>query len=297
MGMMAPPPPVNNTPKINKSILDYVIADLNRFSNIVGTADKANIDSHLTSVRALETQIAALSGGGAGMGTASSSGGMVTQAGTGIGNAACYPPAQSSVVAPGKTSVGVDVQAKLMAQMAVAAFAADYTRVVVQQIGDQGAGQLVLTWINNTMGVPYAAGGPNPPDANTGDVNGFHAIAHRNVADKVLCDTWFASFNGYIIGLLKGITDMTGASMLDSSVFVGMNNMRAGLHDTTKIPVYMAGTCGGYFKTGRSLALPAGTAHNGLLVALCNAMGTPAPGGGTYFGQSTYTGELTVLKG
>ena len=79
------------------------------------------------------------------------------------------------------------------------------------------------------MGVPYAAGGPNPGDANTGDVNGFHAIAHRNVADKVLCDTWFAQMNGYIIGLMKGITDANGASMLDSSVFVGMNNMRAGL--------------------------------------------------------------------
>jgi len=293
VGMMAPPTPPNYAASIKKSILDYVSADLTRFANVVGTADKANIDQHLTSVRAIETQLASI--GNTGM--SSTKGGTVTTASPGVGNAACNPPAQSSIVAPGKTSVGVDVQAKLMAQMAIAAFAADTTRVVVQQIGDQGAGQLVLTWINNTMGVPYAAGGPNPGDANTGDVNGFHAIAHRNVADKVLCDTWFASMNGYIIGLMKGITDATGASMLDSSVFVGMNNMRAGLHDTTNIPVYMAGKCGGYFKTGRSLAIPAGTPHNGLLVALCNAMGTPAPGGGTYFGQSTYTGELTVLKG
>jgi uncharacterized protein DUF1552 len=292
-GMVAPAAPPNYAPSIKKSILDYVSADLTRFANVVGTADKANIEEHLTSVRAIETQITSM----ANVGMASAPGATVTTASPGVGNAACNPPAQSSVVAPGKTSVGVDVQAKVMAQMAVAAFAADMTRVVVQQIGDQGAGQLVLTWINNTMGVPYAAGGPNPGDANTGDVNGFHAIAHRNVADKVLCDTWFAQMNGYIIGLMKGITDATGASMLDSSVFVGMNNMRAGLHDTTNIPVYMAGTCGGYFKTGRSLAIPAGTPHNGLLVALCNAMGTPAPGGGTYFGQSTYTGELTVLKG
>lgn len=292
-GMMAPAAPPNYAGSIKKSILDYVAADLTRFSNVVGTADKANIEEHLTSIRAIETQITSM----ANTGMATTPGGTVTTASPGVGNAACNPPAQSSVVAPGKTSVGVDVQAKLMAQMAVAAFAADMTRVVVQQIGDQGAGQLVLTWINNTMGVPYAAGGPNPGDANTGDVNGFHAIAHRNVADKVLCDTWFAQMNGYIIGLMKGITDANGASMLDSSVFVGMNNMRAGLHDTTNIPVYMAGSCGGYFKTGRSLAIPAGTPHNGLLVALCNAMGTPAPGGGTYFGQSTYTGELTVLKG
>ena len=63
--------------------------------------------------------------------------------------------------------------------------------------------------------------------------------------------------------------------MLDSSVVVGMNSMRSGTHETTGVPVVMAGSCGGYFKTGRSLALPAGTPNNGLLVALCNAMGAP----------------------
>ena len=47
-----------------------------------------------------------------------------------------------------------------------------------------------------------------------------------------------------------------------------MNSMRSGTHETTGVPVVMAGSCGGYFKTGRSLALPAGTPNNGLLVAL-----------------------------
>src|SRR6187401_2185138 len=37
-----------------KSILDYVIADLNRFAKVVGTADKASIDAHLTYVRDIE---------------------------------------------------------------------------------------------------------------------------------------------------------------------------------------------------------------------------------------------------
>ncbi len=37
--------PVDNTNAIQKSILDYVIADLNRFSNIVGTEDKQSIDA------------------------------------------------------------------------------------------------------------------------------------------------------------------------------------------------------------------------------------------------------------
>ena len=49
--------PANNTNAIQKSILDYVINDLNRFSNIVGTEDKQSIDEHLTSVRAIESRL------------------------------------------------------------------------------------------------------------------------------------------------------------------------------------------------------------------------------------------------
>ena len=79
---------------------------------------------------------------------------------------------------------------------------------------------------------------------------------------KVKCDTWFQSQLAYIIGQMKGIKDPAGKSMLDSSVLVGMNSMRTGTHETTGVPVLMAGSCGGYFKTGRSLALPAGTPNN-----------------------------------
>ena len=44
-----------------KSILDYVIADLNRFGKVVGTADKASIDAHLTYVRDIEKGLGASS--------------------------------------------------------------------------------------------------------------------------------------------------------------------------------------------------------------------------------------------
>jgi len=176
---------------------------------------------------------------------------------------------------------------KLQMDLAVAAFASDLTRCVVMQIGDHLDGNLIMTWLG------FASGGPNPSNASTGDVNSFYAIAHRNGADKVTCDTWFQSQIAYITGRLKGITDPTGSSLLDNSVVVAMNNMRTGQDETTGVPVVMAGSCGGYFKTGRSLALPPGTPNNGLLVALCNAMGTPV----STYGEPIYGGELTVLKG
>jgi hypothetical protein len=266
-----------------KSILDYVAADLTRFGKIVGTADKASIDAHLTYVRDIEKTLTMVGSTGTGAGGSS---GMVT---TGTGAACAVPAAATATKVDYKNTDNIPVIAKLHMDLAIAAFAADLTRVAVMQIGDQGAAQLILSW----SPLNYKSGGPNPGDANTGDVNGFHAIAHRNVSDKVNCDTWFQSQIAYVIGQMKTIVDPSGKSMLDNSVVVGMNNMRTGTHETTGVPVVMAGSCGGYFKTGRSLALPAGTPNNGVLVALCNAMGAPTQ----TFGSAAYGGELTVLRG
>jgi hypothetical protein len=49
---------------------------------------------------------------------------------------------------------------------------------------------------------------------------------------------------------------------------------------------------GGYFKTGRSLALT-GIPNNQLLVSLCDGMGFPV----AMFGEPRYGGELAALKG
>jgi hypothetical protein len=274
------PPPVDFKRAAQKSILDAVMSDLTRFGKVVGTADKANIDAHLGYVRDIETGLAGVTGTGTGSGT-----GMVT---TGTGAACGVPAAATAAPVPFRSTDNIPVIAKLHMDLAIAAFAADLTRVTVMQIGDQGAAHLILSW----PPLDFRSGGPNPGDANTGDVNGFHAIAHRNVADKVTCDTWFQSQVAYVIAQMKSVVDPSGKSMLDNSVIVGMNNMRTGTHETTGVPIVMAGSCGGYFKTGRSLALPSGTPNNGVLVALCNAMGAPTD----TFGAAMYGGELAVLK-
>ncbi len=276
-------PPVDNTAKIQASILDYVKNDLTRFSNIVGSDDKQNIDQHLTAVRNIEMRLQATGGGTP---TATDGGAPISVGVAGT----CAVPDTSTEPAVGQSTPPAAVPAitKLHMDLAIAAFGADLTRVVVMQIGDQGDANLDMPWLGFTSNGVLNAG-----DKNTGLANGFHSIAHENTMRKVTCDTWFQSQAAYMIGQLKSLTDGTGKSMLDSSVFVAMNAMRTGTHETTGVPVVMAGSCGGYFKTGRSLALPAGTPNNGLLVALCNAMGTPV----STFGEASYGGELTALKG
>lgn len=275
---MTPTPTVDYKKLAQKSILDAVMGDLTRFSKVVGTADKASIDSHLTYVRQIEMDLAAV------MGTGTASGGGTVTSGT---SSACgVPTAATGTKVAFHNTDNIPAITKLHMDLTVAAFAADLTRCAVMQIGDQGAAQLILSWAPCN----FKSGGAN---GNTGDINAYHSIAHRNVEDKVTCDTWFQSQLAYVIGRMKSVADASGKSMLDSSVVVGMNNMRTGTHETTGVPVVMAGSCGGYFKTGRSLNLPAGTPNNAVLVALCNAMGVPT----ATFGEATYGGELAILKG
>src|SRR5262245_13073166 len=132
---------------------------------------------------------------------------------------------------------------------------------------------------------------PGGQDGNTGNINAYHSIAHRNGAEKVTCDTWFQSQIAYAIGAMKNVAD-ADKTLLDNSVLVALNNMRTGNHEYTNVPAILAGSAGGYFKTGRSLKLTNVT-NNAVLTAVANAVGVPTP----TFGHAAYGGELAALKG
>jgi hypothetical protein len=286
-GAAPPPADAGTAASPGQSILDYVLADLNRYQNIVGSADKITIQNHMQSVRDMEKTLQGIGTVGVGM-----DGGMVSSAAAGCGTAAVAATTAAGITADTTTSyinntANIPTMLKLMFDMSAAAFAADMTRVIVCQCGDQGDANLILTWLG------FASGGPNPTDPNTGDENGYHSIAHRNDADKTTCDTWFQQQLAYMIGNMKSVTDMTGASILDSSLFLAMNNMRTGTHETTAVPVVMAGSLGGYFQTGQSLALT-GVNNNRLLLSILAGFGYPQ----STFGTASYCtgGPLTQLN-
>jgi hypothetical protein len=262
-------PPVDKILAMRKSVLDYVAGDLDRFTmKVGGTEDRRRVAIHLQNVRDIEQRLG--------------------QQSVGSGAPACVSPVLDPSVPP--SGVPRDTRyfekiAKMQIDLAIAALAADATRVVVLQLGDQGDANIILTSLG------FVQGGPNPADANTGDINGIHSIAKANGPDKVKIDTWFMSQVAYAIGGVKGVLDGAG-TMLDNTAFLAMNNMRTGLGETTGVPAIMAGSCGGYFKTGRSLALTS-TPNNGVLVALANAMGFPV----LTFGEPMYGGELAALRG
>ena len=248
---------------VKRGVLDYVGKDLNRFMTVVGSADKQAIQRHLDFVRGIEQKLE-----------------PAPTAGSTCKTAAVTLPALAF-----KSTDNVGPIARMHMDLAVAAFGADLTRVAVMQIGDQAGAHLILGEAG------FKSGGPNPGNANTGDVNGVQAISHRDGLEKLKCDTWFTSQVAYLLGQLKSVIEPSNKSLLDNSVVVAMNNMRAGTEEYTRVPAIMAGSCGGYFRTGRSLQLT-GTPNNQVLVALCNAMGTPVQ----TFGEPTYGGELSALR-
>lgn len=256
-----PDPEVVRINEMRASILDYLEGDLDRFSKSLGTSDRARIDAHLTSIRELELQLQV--------------------AGTAPAGGTTPPPTLEpgiNVDATGNFAAVTDMQMRLSA----AAFAADVTRVIVLQLGDQGGSNIVITPLgfdpNNTQ-----------KEGNTGLVQGLHVIAHDNVGDKLRTDGWFQEQIANMIQLLKDNSDPTGP-VFENTVLLAMNNMRTGNHEFDAVPAVLAGRMGGYFATGRSLRTT--VPNNAVLVSIANAMGIPTE----TFGAPEYGGELSDLR-
>lgn len=242
------------------SILDYLGGDLQRFSASLGTSDRARIDGHLTSIRELELEMQIAANNPVNVGA---------------------PPTLEEGVNVNSTEYFHTVTDMQM-RLSVAAFAADITRVIVLQLGDQGGSNIVITPLGFDASNTQTQG-------NTGLVQGLHVIAHDNGADKMRMDGWFQLQIANMIQLMKDTPDPTGA-VFDSSVLLAMNNMRTGNHETNPVPAILAGSMGGYFATGRSLATD--VPNNAVLVSLANAMGIPTE----TFGNAEYGGELSDLR-
>jgi hypothetical protein len=257
-----PDPEVVRIIAMRESILDYVAGDLGRFSAGLGAADRQRIDAHLTSIRELELKL------------------QVTQ-NLPI-NGELFVPEFEQGVNVGST-LNLRQVTEMHMQLSAAAFAADVTRAIVLQIGDQGGSNLVLTDLG------FDANN-NTTEGNTGLVEGLHVIAHENGADKAQTDSWFQDRIAYMIQLLKDTADGTGA-LIDSTVFLSMSNMRDGNHNFDDVPAVLAGNMGGYFDTGKSIEGNAN--NNSLLVSIANAVGVETE----TFGEASFGGELTGLRG
>jgi Protein of unknown function (DUF1552) len=262
-GVQTPDPALERLRAEKRSILDYVGRDLERFGQQVGTDYQEKVQAHLGAVRDLEKIISASPTSATG----------------------CYAaprPAQFNPADIGQYDKIIDAQYRFLA----AALACDVTRVAFVQLNNSAGDQLVFNWLG------ISGGGQEFP------VRNYHDVQHRpgtNGADKIKVENWYLGQFAKLLDQMKAVKE-GDRTMLDNSVvlYASHAGSNPNVHGPDDLPWILAGSCGGYFKTGRMIRLTQERAPvNGVLAGLCNAMGVPSD----TFGDAEYGGEYAELRG
>jgi hypothetical protein len=249
-----------------KSVIDYLLPELNGFAARRGTDDRAKISAHLDSIRQVEQSLTATATGGAG----------------------CMP------VSPGAPTAYND-QVKAFSDLVAMAFRCDVTRsVAISWADDGGSGPYTMPFLNLM----------EPTSMAIGEIHNIAHEGSADYMRKTIIDTWYIQQLAYLAGLLDASTE-AGGTILDNSLIVMGNDMSEGsFHSVSNIPYVLVGGAGGALKTGRTVKVGkwaqatgnywssgnTGVPHNQLLATISNLLGVPA----TSFGTG-YTGTLTAL--
>jgi hypothetical protein len=261
-GDQKPDPTLERLRAEKRSVLDYVGRDLERFGQRVGTAYQEKVEAHLGAVRDLEKIISS----------------------TPTFASGCFQPQRPAQFNPADIAQYdkiIDAQYRFL----TAALACDVARVAMVQLNNSAGDQLVFNWLG------LSGAGQEFP------VRNYHDVQHRpgnNGADKIKVENWYMTQFAKLLDQMKAVKE-GDKTMLDNSVVLYANHAGSNpnVHGPDDLPWILAGSCGGYFKTGQMVQLT-GTRSpvNGVLTALCNAMGVPTE----TFGDADYGGEYSQLK-
>jgi hypothetical protein len=252
----ANPVEIDRTRVRRKTILDAVMGQFSYIKGKLGGEDGRKIDAHFQAVRDIESRLSVL-GGGPG--------------------ASCSKPVLGATPNPtGNDSF--PAAGKLQMDLLVMALACDLTRVASLQ-WSRAVSPTRFTWLQITRGHHDIS---HDGDSNTTSVDQLTQI-----------NRWYAEQLGYLIGKMDAIQEVDG-TLLDNSLVLWGNELAKGnAHSRTDAAYLLAGSAGGYFKTGRYLSYTGTVPHNNLLVSCVNALGVPA----TTFGKPEWcTGPLARLR-
>lgn len=227
-----------------RSVLDHVQGELARLEGEVDRADREKLGNHLALVRDLETRLE--TGAGA--------------------SASCEELDMGSRFDAGANQ-NYPTVGQLDMDMIAMSFACDLTRVASIQ------------WTASNSETTFPWLGVNEE---------HHAVSHSgrgssrtDKLDRIY--GWYVEQFAYLLDRLAAIPEGDG-TVLDNTVVLWTSDFSDGHdHIWRRIPFMLAGSAGGYFRTGRYLTfddLP----HNDLLVSLCHAMGVEV----STFGDERY---------
>jgi len=184
-------------------------------------------------------------------------------------------------------------------QIAVAGLHADVTRVALLQVVDPPGAAFGY--------VPGQFGSEGPHDLQH-KVNDEDNIQYTDVeARATLARSHLLVMEKFrnLLDQLASRTESDGSRLLDHTAVVFCSEIGNGSHDLSRLPWIVAGSAGGYFRTGRYIQLPrtrpsyysgsgdVGRPHNDLFVSIANAMGVDVD---TFGNPDICTGPITQMR-
>ena len=199
--------------KADKSVLDAVQSDANRFRRNISSADQHKLDEYLNSVREVERRIEQASSNGELQGW--------------------RPTLDKPNVPrpPDGIPQNLAEHMRLMCDILVLGFQTDTTRVSTLKLNNDHSYLLF-----RHLGV---------------DV-GHHELSHRDDADYLRVNQFFLGQFAYIARKLDEIQEGERTA-LDNSMLMYCSSMLTGRHDATQLPIVLLGGAGGQIRGGRAL--------------------------------------------
>jgi hypothetical protein len=271
--------------KRRESVLDLVSGEYEALlSRDLSKSDREKLDMHFTTVRDLELSM------------------------TGNGVVACTldPARAAEIEGIDPNTVSQASQFKTIGRMQMdilaLAIACGATRVGSLQWGS-GAGGPIFTW----DGMSHQYNHHKLSHGNTMDDNSGSSVAgYEEMLFDI--DRWYMGELAYLLDRLSSYGEGDG-TVLDNSVVLFTNELSDGREHNFMDQTYLlAGSCGGYLKTGQYIKVTAQSntkndvdaPHNKLLTTILNAVGVTEDNGNPVqnFGHPDFgePGEFDVLK-
>lgn len=219
--------------RYRKSILDLVMDDAISLRKELGRRDVQKLDEYLEGVREIERRLERIEKENP---TAMLSG------------------AQRPKGIPAEYGEHI----RLMGDMMILAFQSDLTRISTFMLANDGS---------------------NRPFRQIGITDGHHDISHHgNTSDKMekkrQIDRWQVEQVAYVLERMNSIKEADGSTLLDNSmVLFGAGISDGNRHNHDDLPIIMAGSAGGSFKTGRHVKFSRETPLTNLFITMLDRVG------------------------
>ena len=235
------------------SVLDYVLGDLNAIKPKLSTRDNRRLDQFLTSVQDIESRAKM-------QGTAMT---MGSKTYTRPAMSATYTERASvkTVSATDPTGYNRNTHAELMNDLITMAFETDLTRVVSHMLDDARSDyHYNFLKQRNFVGATSTESATSLTSPLQGDLLGFHALQHAGDNNN-----GFATVNHWLVQKFASLLDRlsktmepdgSGKSILDNTVITFMSGMQGSNHQANNLPIVLAGSGGGVFKTDYHNSFP-----------------------------------------